>query len=294
MNTNSKTTTTMFDFFPFMKATAVCSKPLPDLRALDGKTPKCPPVITDHYSIFVVGQSENTVDLLIINQGDRRLTQGIHDLALVEAFLAPLGINTSEITHLERIGLTWRQMIDELDHARPFQNHPGYLKQFVNTFDYRHHVPPSQLEDRPPRRLPLRLTEALTLFPNRVIELVMNDADQGNLEDLLVEIIIQHNIRYGRYKAEHIRRTLNGRTNIYELSELFSQRFRQQLKHQLFILEISKGLDSYWDLFICTQLTTFLKDILSTTRVLILNLNSESLNLEDIDVSVFLYRAGLV
>jgi hypothetical protein len=293
MNMNSKTTTTMFDFFPFMKATAVCSKPLPGLRAVDGKTPICPPMITVGHSIFIIGQSENTVDLLIINQGDRRMTQGIHDRALVAAYLAPLGIFQSDITHLERIGLTWRQMIDELDHARPFQNHLGYLKQFINTLDYRHHVPPSQLDDRPPQRLPSRLIEALTLFPNRVIELVMNDADQGNLEDLLLEIIIRHNIHYGRHKAEHIRRTLNDRTNIRELSELFSQHFRQQLKHQLFILEIIKGVDSYWDLFIWTQLTSFLKDILPTTRVLILNYNSESLNLKDVEVSVFLYQAGL-
>jgi hypothetical protein len=149
------------------------------------------------------------------------------------------------------------------------------------------------LDDRPPLRLPSRLIEALTLFPNRVIELVMNDADQGNLEDLLLEIVIRHNIHYGRHKAEHIRRTLNDRTNIRELSELFSQHFRQQLKHQLFILEIIKGVDSYWDLFIWTQLTSFLKDILPTTRVLILNYNSESLNLKDVEVSVFLYQAGL-
>lgn len=295
MNMNLKTITNSYNLMPFMKATVVCTKPIPDLRSVEGKSPILPPAITDRHSIFIVGQTELTVDLLVINQGYHHVVmQGTFDLDVVCGFLEPLGILSHDVTHMTRTELTWSQVIDELDHARSYQNHSGYLKAFLDTIDGRHHVPPSQLEDRAPLRLPSRFSVALTECPHPIIELVMNDHDDGNLEDILLEIIVRHNRYYGRPMAEHVRKTINGYSSIRELAELLSSDFRRQVMHQLLILDIASGDGEFWKTFIWTQLTPFLIDLLKNTRVLVLNRNRESLELENVSVRVFAYRSGLM
>lgn len=292
---NLTTITQTDSIFPWAKMTLTCTKPLPDLRSVEGKAPKLPPEILDRHSIFIVGQTEFTVDVLFINQGYlNALIQVPFDSISVVEYFRPIGIVQQDITHIKRVELTWSQVIDELDHARAFQDHTGYLKAFLDTIDYHQHVPSSKLEDREPLRLPSRFNEALTEYPHPIIELVMNDHDDGNLESILLEIIMRHNRFYGRPMAEHVRKKINDYSSARELSELISSEFRQHVMHQLFILDLDISINNFWNTFIWTQLTPFLIKIRPNTRILILNRNRESLDLEEANVSVFPYRSGLM
>jgi hypothetical protein len=286
--------TNKHDDTPFLKATITSTKPIPDLRSLDGNSSKCLPEVNFWQSIFIVGQTEFTIDLLVFKNGWNRILAVIYDPTDLVNYLKPLGIDYADIPHIDRVGVEWDEALRLLDQARDYQNSSHYLRQLLNTLDYRQYYPVEIDHDTPPIRMSDRLLEALRTPTTEVIEIVMNDPGDQRLDEIVKDIVLRHNRYFGHGMTGHYRKVITEYSSIASLIGLFNPDFIDRLKCHLFILdlEIYPG-GKFWNTFLSTQLIPYLKDVAQEGKVIILNRTSEKLPLVDLPVSVFLYNAGL-
>lgn len=283
-----------FEQSPFTKVVIAFSKPLPDLRSVDGQRPLVPPFIGLWVAIFITDQTEYTIDLLFINNERHRVMPDLITRGVAMDYLKSLGILSADCTQFTRFGLNWREVIDLLDQAREFQEAPYNLETFVNTLDYMKHYPPEAYRDILPTRSPARLMDEITRGGGGVIEIVMNEYGEEEVEKILLGCILRHNRYQGQALAGHYRVKISEFTHLSDLVELFSHHFIRHLKFHLLILDLRIDPEAeYWISFLSTQLIPFLKEVSQEGRIIILNQNKERLPLGDLPVSVFLYNAGL-
>jgi hypothetical protein len=294
MTMNSMTITNLYEFFPFLKATVTSVKPIPDLHCLDGERSLILPDIKLWHSIFIVGQTEFTIELLMIKNGRRRIMSGIYDSSYLVDYLKSFGLKSEDFTHMERIGVTLSDMLQLLDRAREYQDSAMYMKKLVDTMDYIQHYPPEVYEDSPPIHIPNRLSDLIRSAPSSVIEIVMNDTNQLELERIIMGIVLKNNLFRGQWVTGHYRKMITNYTSISTLIEFFSQNYKDRLDEHLLILELEIDPNTvFMKSFLNLQLIPYLKEVIKESVVILINHSQVSLLFDELPLNTFYFHAGL-
>ena len=290
MNSMTITLPPLFEFFPFQKLILTLAKPLPDLRAVEGEKSRILPEINNWCPVFITDQTETTMELLMIRNGRRRIMMGIYDVSIVEHYLKPLALESSDITHMERVCLTLDEMLQQLDKARDYQDSADDLRKLVNTMDYVQHYPIEAYDETKPHYVSERLECVLRLSSGGLIEIVMNEADETQTERIIQDIVLNNNRYRGKWVTGHYRKSITKTTSIDELIELFSQDFKERLPEHLLILELEVDPEVvYWKSFLNTQLVPYLDEIIKECVVVLINHSQDSLLFDDLPMYIFYF-----
>jgi hypothetical protein len=150
----------------FIKMTVTCAKWIPDLRHRPGFQLMIEPYVKPCRSIFVVGQTETTIELLLVASGYRRFIPGLDDTQSSDSYLHELTLEPVTMPRTERNPLSFSEATTLLDQAREFLDSVKYLKDSLNLLDDRCYEPLHLFEHYRPFILPNAVQDA---FMNRRI-----------------------------------------------------------------------------------------------------------------------------
>lgn len=289
-----RTTTNSYKTACFTKMTVTRSKWIPDLRHKPGFQLMIEPYIKPCRSIFVVGQTETTIELLLVASGYRHFIPGLDDTQSVDRYLHELSLEPATMPKTERDPLTYSEAMTLLDQAREFMDSEKYLKDFLNLLDDRCYEPLHAYEDDPPYRLHYPVYEAITEPIHGVIQINMNGSDPDVLGRIVSTIIHRYNNIYSHGSTAHYRLTISDTVTLSELNKAFSDEFITKVKHHLLIIDYSAEMSSsFQSIFEQTYLVPFLKVILQHEKVLLINHKQARFNTDELPISTFQFYSGI-
>jgi hypothetical protein len=252
------------------------------------------PYVKPCRSIFVVGQTETTIELLLVASGYRHFIPGIDDGQSVDSYLHELTLEPATMPRTERDPLSFSEAMTLLDQAREFMDSEKYLKDFLNLLDDRCYEPLHLYEHDFPFFLPNAVQHAVDEPTHQVIQVHMNSYDNDIFGRTISSMLHRYNSAFSHGSTGHYQLSISDATSLSDLNDAFSDAFIKNVKHHLLIVDYSANMNpAFGSTFEHTHLIPFLKTILQHESVILINRNRLRFTAEDLPMTTFQFYTGI-
>ena len=295
MNRISSNTTMVNELAPFKKIIVTFPKPIRELVSPSDIRMCLKPVINPWCSIFLIGFTETSVELLLFLSRHRSFVPLIQESGMIDDFLNQIDNLKFDEKKYQRKALDWKEAMELLDQAREYVSSASYLKGLLEMLSYRNYAPLGYGEDEPPYKFESLLMETIDDFQDsKLIEIRMNGNDSEVLERIIVACVSRYNGRFGYDSTAHYRLKTDSTTSLETISEGLCEEMLGYCQQHVLVLDYQLPVATdFRTLFESALLFPFLKRALENGRVIVINRNPFPLISDQFPVVTFQFYSGL-